>query len=246
MLFLRELETGILEHVDFLASKFCSNLHRPGQRDWQFIFVVRERNDPLAAQSFHTALDIISAKKELHGLLTVQANIAPNSGVGRCRSASTIDDDSGRAFLLSYDLLYPTTFGRCERDAGNVPELLINLRFLNSCNATEIESSSHRREHLLNGRSHLFNDCRQSSSSRSYYSLTKTRAQEIDSVRAMGLAVGSNWCVRSPLLRPKHFSSLKVRLASTKILCTRHVKKGPLKHYGVASPLSTALRPPQF
>jgi hypothetical protein len=67
------------------------------------------------------------------------------------------------------------------------------------------------------------------------------RAREVHGIEAVGLAIITNWSVRSSLKQSKLLGALKVWIASAKLFPTGHVKQNLLQHCGVASTLSLML-----
>ena len=234
------MEASVLKCLDFPTSEVCSNFNGQNERNRWSVLVVQELDDPLALRIFDTMFDVIKAE-ELLWLQTIELILLPEFGVDGGTDAPPFDDNFGDAFFLGDRLHSPTRLGKCMRKADNMPQLLIHLRLLNTCDSMDAKLGRRWWSNLLHGWRGLINNGEESCYLRSSDSFTGTWAREVDSVGAVRLIVGCNGRLGFEFLQSEHLYPLKVRIASAKLFSTRHVKKCLLQHIRIASLLSTTL-----
>ena len=82
--------------------------------------------------AFDSSLNVLRAKDKLLCLDTIQSILLPNFGIGGDRGAFAIDNNFSDVFLFSDCQYNLTTLGGLVRKASNMPQLLIDLVFLNN------------------------------------------------------------------------------------------------------------------
>jgi hypothetical protein len=180
--------------------------------------VSREFVHPFATWTFDTALNVVGAKKELLDLRCCEFVIVPNSKVCWGRGALGVGDDFGSAFLLRNSIHGPACLRWIVRNTSNMPEFLVDFRFLDSSDTAKIQTRGRGWGNLEHRRRGLLDDGRQGWSMRPYGSLSNTKAREVEGVRAVGLIISSNGGVRLAFVRAEDLGTLKVGTTSTEFV----------------------------
>jgi hypothetical protein len=99
-----------------------------------------------------------------------------------------------------------------------MPKFLVYFIFLDSSDTAKIQTRERGWGNLEHRRRRLLDDGRQGWSMRPCGSLSNTRAREVEDVRAVGLIVSSNGCVRLAFLRAEDLDTLEVGTTSTEFI----------------------------